>query len=133
MKYILFIVGMILWVGISARKYARKQISDLEDDSYQQKKPSRPAFESLFVDEPKVETSFAEEEAAAGYFTYESEPMAPQSAAAAATTSAPSSARGVMEMGKESARVDFDLRQAIIYHTILTAKYVPEVNLQEIN
>ena len=78
MKYILFIVGMILWVGISARKYARKQISDLEDDSYQQKKPSRPAFESLFVDEPKAETSFAEEEAAAGYFTYESEPVAPQ-------------------------------------------------------
>ena len=36
-------------------------------------------------------------------------------------------------MGKEPARVDFDLRQAIIYHTILTAKYVPEVNLQEIN
>ncbi|MBR1833918.1 MAG: hypothetical protein IJ785_00180 [Bacteroidales bacterium] len=133
MKYILFIVGMVLWVGISSRKYMRKQVSDLEDDSYQPQKPSRPAFESLFVDEAKTETSFAEEEAAAGYFTYESEPAAPQSASAAAPTAVSSFARGTMQVDREPAGADFDLRQAIIYHTILTAKYVPEVNLHEIN
>jgi len=136
MKYILFIMGIVLWVGISSRKRVRKAISDLEDDAYAQQEPSRPAFESLFVDEDEraEEVPFAKEEAAAGYFTYETEPAAPKFERRAEPSAPIFRADNAIEnIPKEGSAATFDLRQAIIYNTILSAKYVSGTNLPEIN
>lgn len=129
MKLVFFILAIILWVGFRSYKTVRKQMSDLED-APEPRSSSRPAFESLF-ERGREEMSFAEEERKAGYFTYESEPTQPVT---------PSRKSGIPEekpvadrgSEKEQGSV-FDLRQAIVYNTILEAKYVPEMNPSEIN
>ncbi|GEM_PF-1786503 len=138
MKYLLFILGIVLWVGIGSRKSLRKSISAQEDDSHTSDSGMRSAFESLFADQPKAAPSFAEEEASAGYFTYESEPVSTASNMSSfqnpvSMDSPIGHSSQVMTETSEIVPPGFDLRQAIIYNSILTAKYIPEANLPEIN
>ena len=120
MKYLLLIIGLVLWVGIRSRKAVQKQLSDL-------------AFESLFEDRQVSNTSFAEEEKAAGYFTYETQPVYTAQTVASAKESTDKAKNVVLGKEEESAGSGFDLRQAIVYSTILRAKYIPETNNSVIN
>lgn len=134
MKYILFIIGLVLWAGISARSKVRKQLSDLEDASNGQQTSSSPAYESLFAEHMQEKRSFAEEEAAAGYFTYETEKPSDESQTSqSASVKSPFVQTVKVANTDEGSSTVFDLRQAIVYNTILKAKYIPEVNLHEIN
>lgn len=133
MKYLLLIIGLVLWVGIRSRKAVQKQLSDLEDAANRQQTDSRPAFESLFEDRKVSNTSFAEEEKAAGYFTYETQPVYTAQTVASAKESTDKAKNVVLGKEEESAGSGFDLRQAIVYSTILRAKYIPETNNSVIN
>ena len=130
MKFFLFIMAIILWVGLRSYKTVRKQMSDPEDVP-QPRPSSRPAYEALFENLQGKEMSFAEEERKAGYFTYESESVQPVKASPKPRTA---ETKTVVEATNEKVQDSvFDLRQAIVYNTILKAKYVPEMNPSEIN
>ena len=121
--YILFILVFILLVGgrsFKAVKAIQKEFSDLENAPVK----SSSAFESLFATEKPRQSSFADEEKKAGYFTYETDDSSSE------TSYSPNVTRPVMpQTSREEAETapSFDLRQAIVYNAILTPKYLSEV------
>ena len=127
MSTFLIIMITVLWVGFKAYKGVRKTFADPEATV------GTPTFshdetdeepESPFVYDYEEEPStFVEEEKAAGYYTYETteEP--------AAQPETPRVAAMVAEVPEEEYGQPFDLRQAVIYQTILNNKYNPGLSL----
>lgn len=122
------------------RNAYRKQMSELEGDTVSDQGTVRNAFESLF-DEPKAQegngtsSTFASEAASAGYYSYETSSSATDRRAAAHVAT---SAQSVRPVRPATARAEeevtaFDLRQAIIYQTILDNKYLSDTQSTIIN
>lgn len=153
MSTFLIITVAILWVGLKAYKGVRKTFADPEGTTVepQQTDSPRPAFETLFDDDEAdgmqqspygyeaydEAGTFEEEEKAAGYYTYESTSAEePYEAANPAKSEeprrqaqAPRMAAMVADEPDEDAGQAFDLRQAIIYQTILHNKYNTALSL----
>ena len=153
MKTFIIIMIAVLWAGLKAYKGVRKTFAEPEATATepQQTGSPRPAYESLFGDTEDDEAAenpyafgdddapatFEEEEEAAGYYTYESthveeasEPARPGKAEEPARkASAPRMAAMVAPESDEEATQPFDLRQAVIFQTILHNKYNPELSL----
>jgi len=127
MKTFLIIMLAVLWVGYKAYKGVRKTFADPEETV------GTPTFshdetaeepENPFVYEYEEEPStFEEEEKAAGYYTYET------TEAPAAQPETPRVAAMVAEVPEVESEQPFDLRQAVIYQTILHNKYNPGLSL----
>lgn len=125
-------MAIVLWVGFRASKSVRKTAADLEGVTETPTEPRHTAFDSLFEESESdyAQSSFPQEEASMGYFSYETmaEPVltpAPKTA----TPKAPKKERKAVEAEQE--QQGFDLRQAVIYQTILTNKYLDEVQHYE--
>lgn len=131
MKTFLIILITIAYIGWKAYKGVRKNFTVDTDDTVNEPQADtpRPAFESLFDEEETNNTpySFEEEEKAAGYYTYESTEEINPSTAQDLQPSPVSMVSEVEETQPEMPA--FDLRQAVIYQTILNNKYNPEVSL----
>ena len=146
MSTFLIVLAVILWVGYKAYKSISKTLADSEGGSEAPSQGTvRSAFESLFEEESnhsfsstvKPGASFSDEERASGYFTYEDvtqssatqqsqpQPRTRSAKQAAKTTKqAPASAA----MADNGERSSFDLRQAVIYQTILNNQYLDEIH-----
>lgn len=143
MKTFLLITVIILWVALRSYASNAKRKADQEKAAAEPSQPSyssvRSAFESLFEDEEETKaesarSSFAQEEEKAGYYSYESvepevEPEYTRPQADFQPKRAPRTR--VTETEEEPAAVDFDLRQAVIYQTILSNKYLDEMHSAE--
>lgn len=138
MKSFLLIVAVILWVALRSNAAKAKRKAAMEESASQPSQPSyssvRSAFESLFAEEDEaqsVNSTFAEEGKKAGYYSYETvdepEPMYAQAETAANRSACPNPA----ETEEKPSAADFDLRQAIIYQTILSNKYLDEMHTAE--
>ena len=134
MNGFLIFLAVALWFGLSVRKAFRKQVSELESETASSEGTVKNAFESLF-DEVMTEekescnSTFAKEAASAGYYSYESTASAPQGRAAAHSAMSAQAAKAPHPVSKSEVLTDneaisFDLRQAVIYQTILTNKYL---------
>ena len=141
--FLIFLV-VALWFGLRIRKAYQKQMSELGGDTPSDEGTVKNAFESLFDDSPKAKPThasspFSSEVGSAGYFSYESD--AANTMSSTGRSSRPSY-QAVPTMPVDSTSVvgnepgnavDFDLRQAIIYDTILNNKYLSEIQTSEIN
>ena len=144
MEFGLTILIIVLWFGLLARKAWRKALSDLESepkgDTAPQQGTVKSAFDSLFdtaretvSNTWKGSSTFAKEASEAGYFSYES--STDSSSERPVFKSAPK-ARPVQSEVRVSQPVAdllpeapvFDLRQAVIYQTILSNKYISDMH-----
>lgn len=130
-------MAVVLWVGAKSRAAAVKREPDSENasDSVSEGRHShKSAFESLFnefmaypdTQETDPVDSFVSstEESNGSYSATETvvEPLSAQQ------TAQPSVVSSVEE---PNAEVAFDLRQAVIYQTILSNKYLDEIRTQD--
>lgn len=140
MKTFLFIVAVILWVGVKFLKTSANKAANLEDSSTSASRETssqKSAFESLF-DEFMGETEpepAAEEE-------YQWMDAYPFDESASDEEAVPNMAQESAEVVNETESAEtidveadddfrFDLRQAVIYQTILNNKYLSEVPSQD--
>lgn len=139
MSTFLIIMTVVLILGVRTYKGVRKFATDSEvltSESVPQ--TARPAFESLFDEEDgqKGMYTFEQEEQSAGYFTYETaEPVVVNKSSKKTRRKQMASEKAVESRGDEYLRQvsvaedseyenqGFDLRQAVIYQTILNNKY----------
>ena len=137
MNGFLIFLAVALWFGLSIRKAYRKQMSELESETASTAGTVKNAFESLFDELDKSEetsqsSTFANEAASAGYYSYETTTSGSQGRPAANPTMSAQSARTVRPavqpavVQTEADATAFDLRQAVIYQTILTNKYLSD-------
>lgn len=151
MKTFLIITAIVLWVTFkSFSKNAAK--AKAEGDSEGHSSSSANAvqegiFDSLFAEDPiasstddtyEAEPDYSEQAAVehafssqqSSYFSYETEQ--PKGSSTEASPKARSK-RGSAQSKEDKSNVaaDFDLRQAVIYQTILTNKYLDEVSSYE--
>lgn len=138
MNTFILIVVLILWIAVRSHAVQAKRKAEKENAASEPSQPSfhsaRSAFESLFDEEVKsteTHTSFDQEERSAGYYSYESfeEPDLNPGRTTADTVSSPKA--WTNDGGSDSSKPDFDLRQAIIYQTILSNKYLEEMRTYE--
>ena len=134
METFLYITLIVLWIGAALYRSVRKaRIQDAES-GLEDFVSAKPAYESLFEEE--TQGSYTQEEKPfSNYFSYENEPEPMHSK--------PSKPNPVREekvttpataTEKETVRnAEFDLRQAVIYQTILNNKYISKENSYEIN
>lgn len=114
-------------------------MSELENDTASDQGTVKSMFESLFDDEPsqqheeteKASPSFASEAASAGYYSYETSSNAKsfRSTRANVNSTRPSQMAQPVKPAEVQVEADataFDLRQAIIYQTILDNKYLSD-------
>ena len=138
MNGFLIFLAVALWFGLSIRKAYRKQMSELESETASSKGTVKNAFESLFDELDKQEdtsqsSTFANEAASAGYYSYETTTSSPKGRAAvnsAMSAQSVRTARPAVQPAVVQAEADataFDLRQAIVYQTILTNKYLSDM------
>ena len=140
MSGFLIFLAVALWFGVKMRNAYRKQMSELESDTASDQGTVRSTFESLF-DEPKEQESngtsstFASEAASAGYYSYETSSSATnrRAAANAAMSAQPKRPVRAAIVQTEADATAFDLRQAIIYQTILDNKYLSDSQSTLIN
>ena len=140
MKGFLIFLVVALWFGVKMRNAYRKQMSELESDTASDKGTVRSTFESLF-DEPQTQegreasSTFASEAASAGYYSYETSSSATDRRAAAHAAMSAQSVRPVRPapFQAEAEVPAFDLRQAVIYQTILDNKYLSDTQSTIIN
>ena len=135
MKLLLLIALFILGSGFLGKLKSNRQEIESEGEATPPRKTKATAFESLFEesDSQAQPSSFEDEERAAGYFSYETintaaavgQPMG-NVAMNVGETRADNEA---LVSTEQLASNDFDLRQAVIYHTILYNKYLPEPQL----
>ena len=134
MKGFLLFLVVALWFGVKMRNAYRKQMSELENDTVASDSGTlKSAFESLF-DEPQQDmeegesSAFASEAASAGYYSYETSSSATDPRAAAHAAMSAQSVRPFRPatVQAEEEVTAFDLRQAIIYQTILDNKYLSD-------
>ncbi len=128
--FIIFL-AVALWFGLSIRKAYRKQMSELESETASSAGTVKNAFESLFNESTEGEeaarsSSFANEAASAGYYSYESTASNSRARAAARPAQTAKPAMPVAERSVEADATAFDLRQAVIYQTILDNKYLSD-------
>ncbi len=144
MKTVFLILTVVLWIVIRYASSKAKQNAETDATASEPSQPSfssvRSAFESLFEDEEAeaepTYSSFAQEEAQAGYYSYENveesevdaEPSRATSTQTTTTTTECSTMAPAAETEEPLAPQDFDLRQAIIYQTILSNKYLDEIH-----
>ena len=143
MNGFLIFLAVALWFGLKVRKAYQKQMSELGSGTPSDEGTVKNAFESLFDDTQEARPSsasspFSSEVGSAGYFSYETETAQGMSSSKPsqplyhAASSQPAGSASVV--GNDAAgAVDFDLRQAIIYDTILNNKYLSEIQPSEIN
>ncbi len=113
----------LLGFGVSLKK----QIAESKRDAESCPQGPAPAVESLFEeeqDEP-LPQSFEDEEREAGYFSYETIDAVEENRPFEEVSVTP-----VIEDERYDSPLfgDFDLRQAIIYQTILHNEYLPNYN-----
>lgn len=151
MKTFLVILAIVLWVTFkSFSKYAAKTKAEGDAEGYSSssaKDVPEGTFESLFAEDPfassdddpyeAAEQDYSEQAAVehafsnqrSQYFSYE---HAPQGGSAVASPKARTKKASVQSKEDSSnVAADFDLRQAVIYQTILTNKYLDEVSSYE--
>ncbi len=142
MKTFFLILTVVLWVVVRSAAAKAKRSEQSEDAASKPSQPSyssvRSAFESLFDDEETQEeapasASFSQEEAQAGYYSYETvdEPEAQPMSYQTQQPPSPSAAQDVTPVPTaepEPVLQDFDLRQAVVYQTILSNKYLDEIH-----
>ena len=117
MNTFLIIIALVLWVGLKSYKSVRQQMADLEN--------------SADAEEPKASTTFVEEERSAGYYSYktveevnvENVPHT-EDVSVRQDEAIQAGASDTKDTGND---INFDLRQAVIYQTILNNKYLSEV------
>ena len=131
MKTFWLITIIVLWVGLKAyRKGMRTTAAHPEDSAEGPQQPTsypRPSYESLFEEDEEEQEEQPME--VPSYFSYETleEEDKEQHPAAAAREAQPQ--RPVVVAEEEPAETPaFDLRQAVIYQTILHNKYNPEMS-----
>ena len=139
MEFGITILILVLWFGLTARKAYRKALSGLESEpegsTAAPKGTVKSAFETLFDEVRKPQSgmrgssTFASEAASAGYYSYETTgDVAKGRAAANAARPAPTAqTMRPAEVRVEADATAFDLRQAVIYQTILTNKYLSDM------
>ena len=143
MNGFLIFLAVALWFGLKVRKAYQKQMSELGGGTPSDEGTVKNAFESLFDDRQEAKPSnasspFSSEVGSAGYFSYETEAAncMPSGRASRpsyqAVSTKPADVASVASNDAAGA-VDFDLRQAIIYDTILNNKYLSEIQPSEIN
>ena len=134
MNGFLIFLAVALWFGLSIRKAYRKQMSELESETASSEGTVKNAFESLFDDaREEVETEgspmFANEAASAGYYSYEGTTSKAKSRKSVNSTMSAPTAR-IVDMSvseqRDTGSTVFDLRQAVIYQTILDNKYLSD-------
>ena len=128
MKTFWLITILILWMGFKAyRKGVRRTAAHPEDSAEGTQQPiayPRPSFESLFEEDDEEK-----DEEAPSYFSYETleeEERQQQPVAAVRETRPQEPVVAAVEEPVETPA--FDLRQAVIYQTILNNKYNPEMS-----
>ncbi len=128
MKTFWLITILILWMGFKAyRKGVRRTAAHPEDSAEGTQQPTaypRPSFESLFEEDDEEK-----DEEAPSYFSYETleeEERQQQPVAAVRETRPQEPVVAAVEEPVETPA--FDLRQAVIYQTILNNKYNPEMS-----
>lgn len=138
MNTFLIIMGVALWVGFSALQKKKQLGADSEDTSVPFPDDAKSVFETLFqqhiVVSPEME-SFEEdfgdvvdeEPGGQPYQTKQPEVVEPAPVATPVAFSTQPSSQPVVS------GVDFDLRQAVIYQTILSNKYIDEFHSSEVN
>ena len=118
MNTFLIIIALVLWVGLKSYKSVRQQMADPENSA----EVKEPASASV---------TFAEEECSAGYYSYETveDINADQNSKVDDIFSQQNNVMSVdaSEMKDSGNEINFDLRQAVIYQTILSNKYLSEV------
>lgn len=135
MKLFLFILAVVLWVGARSRAAAAKHVADPENTSDTESASSpfkKSAFESLFDEFKGVVDNFDEPESVV---EPEEDPISPESGSTesflryeAVVGAQPQATETVVEnFAKSEDNQSFDLRQAVIYQTILSNKYLDEI------
>ena len=143
MNGFLIFLAVALWFGLKVRKAYQKQTSELGSGTPSDEGTVKNAYESLFDDTQEARPSnasspFSSEVGSAGYFSYETEAANSMPSGRAsrpsyqAVSTQPADMTSVASNDGAGA-VDFDLRQAIIYDTILNNKYLSEIQPSEIN
>lgn len=138
MSGFLIFLAAALWFGLRIRKAYLKQVSELESDTSSDTGTVKSAFEMLFEElhtnaaPHQSSKSFASEVDKSGHFSYESDAMEAQATSKAhrVSRSAAKSKPPVTvptDVEELSEMSDFDLRQAVIYETILNNKYLSDV------
>lgn len=124
MSTFLIILAVVLWVGARFFRKVKAEFADLEVTDAASEQPThvaspvrqaRPAVESLFESESSSTQG-------SPYFTYES--------AVVNTSGSPVSALKQEAPVRVEAAAAFDLRQAVIYQTILNNNYISEYQHQ---
>ena len=139
--FLIFLV-VALWFGLSIRKAYHKQLSELGSEAASDAGTVKNAFESLFdesgqAEEVNYSTSFAKEAASAGYYSYEGATSTTDSRVAAKSAMSAQSPRPFRPTEPKTAvqavpdATAFDLRQAVIYQTILTNKYLQDTQTSD--
>lgn len=130
-------MAVILWVGVRSRKAMANKAADPEfhsDQEHQVSPSMKSTFESLFEEfsDQSVSEAFDEEEfeqeqpvsdseQEAAFVAFEDEVLSQDSA--------PDTSAGyVDEDSSDEESESFNLRQAVIYQTILNNKYLSEVH-----
>ena len=159
MKTFLIIMAIVLWVTFrsfsknaakakgASEDYASPSAKDVPegtfetlfaDDAYAADEDDPYAVEEDYSEQAAVEHAFTSQFASASqqspYFSYESEQTQGGFATASPKARTQARTKGESVQGKEAAAsvaADFDLRQAVIYQTILTNKYLDEVSSYE--
>ena len=144
MKGFLLFLVVALWSGVKMRNAYRKQMSELESGTASDQSTLNSTFESLFDEsrqqageEEGADSTFASEAASAGYYSYETSSSATDRKTAANTFRPAQTMRPVrpatVQVQTEADAMAFDLRQAIIYQTILDNKYLSDTQSSIIN
>ena len=139
MSGFLIFLAVALWFGAKVRKAYLKQVSELESSTVSDKGTVKSTFESLFNESPNrtesepATTSFASEAANAGYFSYEASASMGKRATDTPRWTAQAAKAVVTPVQDQLEPIAFDLRQAVIYHTILTNNYLTDSHSYEIN
>lgn len=118
MSTFLIILAVILWVGFSAFRKVKSVFADPSVAGDVSPKQDRPAVESLFEEKSSSMK-------ASPYFSYETMGDCASNVAKHAETFAQPEL--VPQLGETA---NFDLRQAVIYQTILTNNYISDYQHQ---
>lgn len=111
----LIVIAVILWVGLKSYRKVQEQF-DLADADEAPHRPARPAVETLFEND-------APQSKEQPYFTYETMDGLP------ADKSEQPDVKAEAAVEAEPAAA-FNLRQAVIYQTILNNNYISEYQHQ---
>lgn len=127
MNTFLFIMVAMLLVGFRYYKAKLRQMADQEDSSESANAASKSAFESLFdVHSDGMDSAASTRSSnSSSYFSYETSEDSPECEVHNPKNENLTTADTKEELSAEP--VNVDLRQAVIYQTILSNKYLDEM------